>query len=126
MFQAQHRRWNLANAPVIPRWRSRRMCDSVIELEAFDGRAEGSMPCCQAPRIPDILTVELTPSNDNYPPANQSTMIHEEVGYGDFIRDYREIRYGTYRRLLRAFVAVLIIAALYAELGIPVAQGALI
>ena len=95
------------------------MRDSVIELEAFDGRAEGSMPCCQAPRIPDILTVELTPSNDNYPPTNQSMMIHEGVGL-DFIRDYREKRYGTYRRLLRAFVAVLIIAALYAELGIPV------
>jgi hypothetical protein len=77
------------------------------------------MPCCQAPRVPDILTVEFNPSNDNYRPKNHSVKFHEGVGY----RDYRK-GYGPYRQILRAFVAGLIIATLYAELGIQIAHGA--
>ena len=78
------------------------------------------MPCCQAPRVPDILTVEFNPSNDNYRLINHSVKFHEGVGY----RDYRKKGYGPYRQILRAFVTVLIIATLYAELGIQIAHGA--
>jgi hypothetical protein len=78
------------------------------------------MPCCQAPRIPEILTVEFNPSNDNSRPTNYSVKLHEGVGYGD----YREKGHGPYRQILRAFVAVLIIATLYAQLGIQIAHGA--
>jgi hypothetical protein len=77
------------------------------------------MPCCQAPRVPDILMVEFNPSNDNYQPTNHSVKF-EGVGY----RDHPEKGHGPYRQILRAFVAVLIIATLYAELGIPIAHGA--
>jgi hypothetical protein len=76
------------------------------------------MPCCQAPRVPDILTVEFNPSNDNYRPT--TVKFHEGVGY----RDCREKGHGPYRQILRAFVAVLIIATLYTELGIQIAHGA--
>jgi hypothetical protein len=78
------------------------------------------MPCCQAPRVPDILTIEFNPSNDNYRPTNHSVKFHEGEGY----RDCREKGHGPYRRILRAFVAVLIIATLYAQLGIQIAYGA--
>jgi hypothetical protein len=78
------------------------------------------MPCCQAPRVPDILTVEFNPSNDNCLPTNHSVKFHEGIGY----RDHPEKRRGPYRLILRAFVAVLIIATLYAELGIQIAHGA--
>jgi hypothetical protein len=78
------------------------------------------MPCCQAPRVPDILTVQFNPSNDNCPPTNHSVKFYEGLG----CRDYREKGHGRYRQILRAFVAVLIIAALYANLGIQIAHGA--
>jgi hypothetical protein len=78
------------------------------------------MQCCQAARVPDIPTVEFNPSNDNYPPTNHSVKFHEGVVY----RDHPEKGHGPYRHVLRAFVAVLIIATLYAELGIQIAHGA--
>ena len=78
------------------------------------------MPCCQAPRVPDILTVGFNSSNDNCPPTNHSVKFHEGVGY----HDHPEKGHRPYRQIPRASVAVLIIATLYAELGIQIAHGA--
>jgi hypothetical protein len=66
-------------------WRYRqgdaeRRHDSVIDLGKVGGRAENSMPRCQAPRVPDFLTVEFTPSNDNCAPASQLMNFHEGSG----------------------------------------------
>jgi len=52
----------------------------VIDLGKVGGRTENSMPYCQAPRVPDFLTVEFTPSNDNCAPASQLMNFHEGSG----------------------------------------------
>jgi hypothetical protein len=48
---------------------------------------------------------------------------HEGIGYGEVIRDYRERKYGPGRRLRLALVAVLVIATLYAYIGVEFASG---
>jgi hypothetical protein len=63
-----------------PQLMQSRLQHSVIDSGEVDCRAESYMPCCQAPRVPDFLTVELTPSNDNCAPARQPMNFHEGSG----------------------------------------------